>query len=237
MPEKKKNVENQYILEIRFRPNPRMLDKRGEWAEFLLQQMDVINWRIDKDRIDVFSETGDIRAFISFRNTGLIIYDAPAVDYFANLCSKLINFVFSLEEFGNSFTIERVGARGTFCFPYEGSFDELVNRYSTRFINLTDKGNDAVGNEAKIVDIGSPINFSDKDGKVNIMGGPMMKNQFPQLFERNEIFPDVGLFLDMDHWLEPKRKLDKGELDGIIRNFGTLIWNRKARISKLILEG
>ena len=66
-------ITNENILEIRYKPNPKILDYRGTWAEALAQVMSVSEWRIDENRIDVSNKEKTLKAFASYKNAGAVI--------------------------------------------------------------------------------------------------------------------------------------------------------------------
>jgi len=71
MPDTEKSVVNEHVLEIRYKPNPKILDLRGTWAEQISLHMDLPHWRIVANRIDAFTEGESIHAFVGFRNGGM----------------------------------------------------------------------------------------------------------------------------------------------------------------------
>ena len=68
---KMKKIISKHLVEIRYKPSSRFLDKRGEIAD-LLSSTTFDQWNISSNRIDFSSkEQENIGAFISFRNLGL----------------------------------------------------------------------------------------------------------------------------------------------------------------------
>lgn len=236
MPDQIAKLINEHVLEIRYRPNAKVLDYRGAWAESISDHLDLPHWRIVQNRIDIYNEGQAIRAFIGFRNGGLTVLDSPTKNYFPDLAGKLFRYVFQLEGFDDPILVERIGARSKFCTPFAGSFDELKSRFAERYLSITEKAQEAIGDQAKLVDIGAPLNFADQFGNFNTLSGPMSAEQFPAHFTRDEGFPDVGLFYDIDYWLRPNEELTSRRVIGHISEFAVSAWERHARIRDLLLE-
>jgi hypothetical protein len=131
------SITNEHVLEIRYKPNPKVLDHRGTWAEEISRHMELSEWRIVENRIDIFSKTQDVHAFVGFRNAGLVARDTPTANFFPDKAVKLLRYLFSLEGFGDPLTVERLGVRSRFCTPFDGTFETLCERYATRLLTLT----------------------------------------------------------------------------------------------------
>ena len=91
--------------------------------------------------------------------------------------------------------------------------------------------------DAKLIDIGGPLNFADKLGNFNTVSGPMEKGQILQFFNsrKDDEVPDIGLFYDIDYWLKPNKSMDCNQVSSNIRNFSIASWDRYERIKNLIL--
>ena len=197
---------NEHILEIRYKPNPKILDYRGTWAESISNHMKLPEWRIVENRIDIYDKDNKDRAFVGFRNAGFLAYNTATKNYFPDKAVKYFKYLFSFEGFEKSPYIERIGLRSKFCKEYNGSFDELKDKYSSNYLYLTKRAKEILN--AKLLDIGGPLNFADKYGNFNTMSGPMTDEQIPQFFEATEDLPAVGLYFDIDYWQKPKRELN-----------------------------
>lgn len=236
MSERVDSITNEHVLEIRYKPNPKVLDHRGRWAEQISEYMDLRHWGIIENRIDIFSDNQVEHAFIGFKNSGYIAADTPTKNFFPDKASKLFRFLFSLEDFGESLFLERIGVRSRFCTPYGGSFEDLTNLFVEKFICLTTEAKDAIGNQAKLIDIGAPLNFVDRLGNFNTMSGPMIKKQLNDFFRKAEGFPEVGLYFDIDYFLRPEKLVQGKEILSYIRSFAEEAWDRHERICSLIIS-
>lgn len=235
MTEKVDSVTNEHVLEVRYKPNPKILDHRGRWAEQISEHMSLRHWRIIENRIDIFSENEVEHAFVGFRNAGLIIADTPTKNFFPEKASKLFRFLFSLPDFGKSLHIERLGVRSKFCTPFGDSFERLVDLFSSKYVVMTPQAQTAVGTSAKLIDVGAPFNFVDKFGNFNTITGPMARAQLSDYFKKDKGFPDVGLFYDIDYFIRPNREISEKDVLSKIRDFADEAWERNARIGRLIM--
>jgi len=230
-------ITSEHLLEVRFKPNPRVLDLRGAWVQEIADQMDMREWGIVENRLDVFDSDEKRRAFVSFQNFGFLARDCPTTNYFPDHANKFLRIVTRLEEFGANLWVARIGMRARFCTPYDGTFDQLRARFLQRYVGLSESALDAIGREAKVLDIGAHLNFVDQYGNFNTMCGPMVRAQIDSLFPKVGGFPDVGLYYDIDYWLKPERELDTRELPSQVTKFSSQAWQRHERICRLILEG
>jgi hypothetical protein len=237
MPDQPSPVANELVVEVRYKPNARVLDFRGTWAEAISAFMQLPHWQIVENRIDIFTEDRSFRAFVGFRNAGLVLLESPNRNYFADQATKLLRFVFELEGFGDPVFVERLGVRSRFCDPFAGSFDELRDRFASQYVTLTDQAKQAIGADARLVDIGAPLNMADHLGNFNTMSGPMVKDQFPKFFTKDELFPDVGLYYDIDYWVKPERHIPGQQILTQIKDFSTASWDRHERLRDLLLPG
>lgn len=231
------SIENECLFEIRFKPDPKLLDHRGRWAERISEHMKLDKWSISENRIDVFSEDRKSVAFLGFRNAGMVLSNVRSKDYFQNYTRNFLTFVLALESFGNRIFVERLGVRCKFADGFGGTFESLRNRFAMRYVRITDDGQAAIGDDAEIVDIGAPINFKDQVGTFNTMCGPMAQSQFPDFFDRKGTFPSVGLFYDIDYFELSKRNYECEALIARIGEFFSAGWDRHKRIRDLIIQG
>jgi len=227
---------SEHILEIRYKANPKVLDYRGTWAALISEQMGLTDWRIIKDRIDIFDVERNNRAFVGFKNAGLVVRNSPTATYFPDQARKLFKFLFTLTGFDRNRLVTRIGVRSRSVTSFSGSFDNLVSRFSSRYLGLTPNAKKVLG--AELVDIGGPLNFKDKHGNFNTSSGPMPKSQISRFFkfEDEDNLPDVGLYIDIDYWLKPEKTVADNQILKIIRTFAQQAWHRHSQIQHLILR-
>lgn len=235
MPEKVDPRTNEQIVEIRYRPNPRILDRRGTWAAEISAEMGLEHWRIVENRVDSFDETQSQHAFVGFRNAGFTASDTPTRNFFADKAAKLLRFLFTLDGFGTELFVERIGVRCKFCSPYADGFERLVELFANRYVTLTPDAKTAIGTRARLIDIGAPLNFADHLGNFNSHCGPMARKQLAEFFRKNEGFPEVGLYYDIDYFIHPDRVMLGREVVGTVTGFANEAWDRYERVQLLIL--
>lgn len=235
MSDKIDTITNEHVLEIRYKPNPRVLDYRGTWAEQLSEHLGLAHWRIIENRIDIFSEHQVEHAFVGFRNAGFIASDTPTKNFFSDKATKLFRFLFTLEPFGDSLHVERLGVRSRFCTPFQDSFERLTQLFSTRYVTITPAARDAIGDSAKLIDMGAPLNFVDRLGNFNTHAGPMIKVQLANFFRKDTGFPEVGLFYDIDYFIRPAKILSGREVLAAISGFANEAWERHDRVKAVVL--
>lgn len=236
MTEKVDPVTNEHILDVRYKPNPKIIDHRGRWAEEIAEHMGFPHWRIIENRIDVFLDNEVEHAFVGFRNAGFVVIDTPTQTFFADKATKLFRFLFDLPDFGKSLHIERLGVRSKFCTSFNGSFEQLVQHFSSRYVNLTPQAREAAGASAKLIDAGAVLHFVDKLGTFHTNSGPLARQQLTDLFKKNTGFPEVGLYYDIDYFVRPNRAVVEKDVLANIRAFADEAWERHERIRRLILR-
>jgi len=227
---------NEHTFEIRYKPNPKILDYRGTWAELISNHMKLPQWNIVQNRVDIYDKTSKNHAFVGFRNSGFLTPDSSTKNYFYDQATKLFSFIAKLDGFEKEPFVERIGVRSKFCTAFDKGFDELKNRYSQRYLTLTREAEKAIN--AKLIDIGGPLNFVDNSGNFNTVSGPMERGQILQFFSsrNNDEVPEIGLFYDIDYWLKPNKSMDCRQINDNIKSFAIAAWERYERIKNLILE-
>jgi hypothetical protein len=65
------NFISENIIEVRYKPNPKLLDYRGTWAEMISTYLELSEWKIVENRFDVFDKDKSKRIFVSFEMKGL----------------------------------------------------------------------------------------------------------------------------------------------------------------------
>lgn len=232
------NIIDINLFEVRYKPNSKMLDYRGAWADAINSVMNYQHWRIDNNRIDVKDENGKHSAFVSFNNAGLSIKNAATKNYFPDHAIKFMKVLFELEGFELEPYIERIGVRSRFCTKFDGDFKTLLDKYSSRFVILTEPAKDIL--KSKLLDIGSPLVLEDDIGKINLMGGPMDTRQIKQFFEITDdddiTPPDVGLVFDIDYWNTPKSIMKENDLIESVKIYSNACWAMHDKLKTLVLS-
>ncbi len=199
--------------------------------------MELSEWHIAENRIDIYSTTHDQQVFVGFRNAGFVASDTPTPNYFQDKASKLIRCLFKLEGFGNLIVVERIRVRSRFCTPFNGKFEKLCERYETGFLTLAKEAREVLGDTCRLIDIGGPLNFVDSIGNFNTMSGPMARTQLITFFKKEIGFPEVGLFVDIDYWRRPEKDMGGNEVIAVVKSFAEAAWARHEQIRKLVMGG
>jgi len=228
-------ITNEHVLEIRYRPNPRVLDHRGAWAQLISEHMGLKHWQIVENRLDSFSEKQVEHAFVGFRNAGYTAADTPTRNFFPERATKLLRLLFTLGDFGEDLFVERLGVRSRFCTPFSSSFEELVDLVARQYLTPTEAAREAVGAKAKLIDIGAPLNFADGLGNFNTTLGPMAAKQLSEFFRKDEGFPPVGLYYDIDYFVRPDRLLRGKEILSTVGTLADEAWDRHDSVRALVL--
>jgi hypothetical protein len=181
-----------HILEIRYKPDPRFLDKRGSVAAQIADQ-DFNQWNISNDRID-FNNTKhpELSRFFSIRNLGVTSVYPATTQTFLDTSE---NYIKSAWPCFPANTITRLGVR-SFFLTKEDDFTKAFYKYKKTFLKLEES--QLAGFGADLVDIGLPLNFVDGDDIFNIMTGPMQKKQSIEIFTDSAF--DSGTYLEVDYF-------------------------------------
>lgn len=222
------------VLEIRYRPNGKVLDHRGEWAETLASHMSLSQWSIVDNRVDVFATDKTQHLFVSFRNAGMVCIDSPTANFFADKTQRFLRRLFQFSGFDDPLHVERLGVRHRVAAPFDGTFEELVQRFVTRYVGLS-AGFTAAFADANLVDIGAPLNFSDNVGKFNTHAGPMLEAQFKGFFKKREGLPAIGLFTDVDYFVTPSASVASNDIVTKAARLAAEAQRRSSSIRELIL--
>ncbi|MGP8247062.1 MAG: hypothetical protein ACLQVN_21405 [Bryobacteraceae bacterium] len=226
--------QSQFVFEIRYTANAKILDNRGRWASEIAAQMSLPHWLIVENRLDIFDENEKTRCFVGFRNSGFVANTPPTTNYFTDQCVKFAKHLMNLRDFQNPLPVERLGVRSRFLTPFNGTMEELVGRYKTRYYGVTREAEEALN--GKLIDIGSALNFVDRLGNFNTFGGPMAEEQSKGFFPNGEGFPAVGLYFDIDYWVRPNKEMTAEDITKTIRQFSGESLQKQGRVTDLVLS-
>lgn len=225
---------NKFIFELRYKPNAKMLDFRGSWAESISDHMQLSEWAIIDNRIDVYSKDARNRAFVGFGNAGFETNDVPSKNYFEDQTISFTKFILNLKGFDTPLFINRMGVRSMFFTPYEGKFIDLLERYATRFLSMTKAAVDIMN--AELSDIGGPLVFKGVDCNFNSTSGPMKEDQAKQFLQRSDTLPDVGLYFDIDYWKKPEQLIPNSDIFEFVGRSSKESWDKYARTVELLFK-
>ncbi len=229
------SILSEHIFEVRYRANSKILDYRGKWAELISDHLALPHWSIVENRIDIFDKPNSERAFVGFRNSGYTCGDPSTSNFFPDKAIKFYKFLSKLDGFVSPLFVERIGIKSKFITAYESNFEALLALFTKNYISIADKALKCIN--AKLVDIGALLNFSDKIGNFNTVCGPMKKEQMKDFMPKRTEYPEVGLFYDIDYWQKPNSKISDNAIAKIIQEYARTSWVRYSAITSLILEG
>jgi len=223
---------NEQILELRYRPNARIIDYRGELAELIAEQLNLPRWRVSQDRVDVFDESHRHRAFVSHRNVGFSVQDSATSNYFGDKAGQFLRFVADIEPVGKTWTVLRLGVRSKFCSPVELDFEEAVERFNQRYSVLTPQAEEAIA--ADVEDFGSTLELRDQHGWFKLQIGPMAEDQLGRFFKDRDEYPDVGIYCDIDYALTDQ-EVTVDDAIRFLRATAQASWERRDRLERMLL--
>jgi len=216
---------------MRFKPNAKILDYLGEWTEYLVNEMNLPDWNIDINRLNLYDKKN--QAFLGFKNCGFVSISPDTRNYFEDQASKFLRAIFKLEEF-KPLPVTRMGVRSAFLMSYAGNFESIFQKYKDKVIKPTDKALEALNGQ--LIDLGVPLNFKDGEAYFNTMTGPMTSLQIKRFFPTIESTPDVGLFFEIDYFKENIGNEQLEQLIGLLKTFAHKSWQKMDSLVKLVLE-
>jgi|GEM_PF-1060163 len=232
-PKGKRDSINSLVFELRYKPDPTLVDRRGTLVRDLSKCLDLPRWLIDTNKVEISSDDKREMVIVSFKNLWYNILDAETPKAFQEKARKLLEIVAKKYSAFEDATAEFVGIRSTFCTEFAGTLESLVTRFESRCVNITPAVRAII--DGTLVDIGAPMNFKDSLGDFNIKSGPMGENQIREFFPKHTVVPDVGFFLDIDYLLRRDDKIDVKRLCDRIQKCSDAAWGKNREFAELIL--
>lgn len=174
-----------FVCEIRFVPNPKFLDIRGEIASAMSNDK-LKQWKISKDRVDVSGKEGV--AFASYSNLGFITLEEKNIDDCIKSIDEAIKILGDLPPV-------RWGVRIYSISPSRKKFPTLLNKCKNKLLNFNPKNFSKI--DGQLEDLGISYIFSNGKDKFQITIGPMEKKQSVNYFPEDKL-PKNGIFVDLD---------------------------------------
>ena len=227
---------NDQILEVRFTPNPCVMDRRGMWTKSLLKSFGLNEWQASENRIEVHTGDNKLRAFVGFKNMGLSASDTN-IDAFLERASQFVKTVIDLPDFSKPLYVERLGVRVKLSQPYEGTFGTLRTRYLERYGSIQMDLRQVLGQNVTVADVGYVFDFEDGAISFKIAAGPMEQEQLAQFLSGRPDLPAVALFYDIDHWVKPSTTWQARDILETCTSLSKSAWEKFFRINELILRG
>ncbi|MDP8208455.1 MAG: hypothetical protein P9L92_17455 [Candidatus Electryonea clarkiae] len=230
-------IYDEQLFEIRFEPDPLLLDSRGLWVEEISKSLDLDKWQISSNRIDVHDEKKSLRTFISFNNLGLIVRSSPSKYYLDNT-NKYLDLIGNNYNFLEHRKILRIGTRFLFWIEFKGNINKLVKRCTDRYVNITPEARKCYGNNKSLLDLGFSSIFKSDKGSIRTKLGPMTVEEAPNLFSEYEYnrAHNHGLFYDIEYYSLPDIPFDSSTLKDTIIEFSNESLEIYDNIAKLIFS-
>lgn len=236
--EQHRYLPNDFTVEIRFKPNPRMLDHRGEWAARLSELLELDKWVIAENVLDVHDEPTTQRALVAFNRCALTMIDVTGSEVFSARAIKFLTFLFDLPDFTRRLWVHRLGVKPRFFTLFDGGFEQLLNRVKDRYFDLKTEAKEAIGESATLTDIGALLDLKDDLGDFKSLCGAMKRDQARTImdYRKKDELPLVGLYYDIDYFTKPDKEMRDDEIAGTIQKFAYEGWQRHQRIRSLIVR-
>ncbi len=232
-------LPNDISCQIDYKPNPLIMDRRGQWTAILCEKLEYPDWRIIENRLDVINKAQNARGYVSFNKCVFTLTDVNSHEVFATKASEFLETVFALDGFDNHLQVKRLGVRARFCTPFPASFDKLLARFTTLYIDLKDAAKSALGENTIATDAAAPWYFKDEHGDFKTYCGPMKKDQIAEFFNYRAAtdLPDVGLYYDIDYYDLSQEDKEEIEVESILLKLPVFVraaWDRHQTVRNLI---
>jgi hypothetical protein len=200
---------SEHIIEVRYKPNPLLLDQQGLRAKLLSDGFGYEHWVVSQNVVRAMGSDKKETAFIGYHNAGLVCQDLPDAKAFVlrieTFC-KVLYRVPCIEEA----TLTRLGVRSRFLRAFDASFATLMELFSGRCLRISEPYRKTLA--GTIEDVGAPINCRDSVGNFNTHCGPMDAEQAKAFMKREHDLPPVSLYFDIDYWLSPQAKMTEKQV-------------------------
>ncbi len=191
----KENKITEYLVEVRFVPNSKVLDKRGDIASQVSLSTDFDHWNIGTNKISFTnSKKEKIYSAFGFKNLGVLSKYPNDQETFLN---ETKSFIKTCWNFYDSSQTIRIGVKTKYLIEID-SFKKAFDAYRKKFLHINDK--DIANFGGDLIDVGFPLNFADGENFFNVTTGPMQKKEFEQFIDVPEDVFDSGIYIDVDYF-------------------------------------
>lgn len=227
---------SEHVLELRYKPDSRVLDQRGSLAASFSEYLKLSEWRITQNRVDVYDKEQTTRVFASFRNAGVVVRNPTDSENFPRLASKFVNFLSRQRPFNKTFPLVRLGVRSRFGFASQLPFSDLFGRFSNRVIDIQPEVRETIGGVP--IDIAFPMDFDAPNGRIHSNSGPMESEQLRTFFgfHPQERLPEVALYIEFDYSARPQGNTSATEIISALRDYAARNWDNAQRLRDIVME-
>lgn len=210
----KKNIEK-LTCEIRFKPDPTFLDKRGQVAGAISKNSTFLHWNIDVNKIIFFGDSNkNIKAQVSYKDLTVVSLSPNSRSF---LVGNLDSIIENSWDYLSYKKITRIGVRSIF-FIEVNNFKEIFDLIKKKF--LLDDSCDFISKN--LYDIGLSFNFSNGKSFSHVSIGPMEEKQIKENFdeEKRKDVPKNALYIDVDSFITTvSPNISKKELIDLTKKF------------------
>src|SRR3989442_11090007 len=236
MPLDEKNVVSEHVLEIRHRAFGRLIDIRGLIADAVAAKGQMPVWSITDSRVDFKPSDEDQRevGFVSHRNIGYVVRSPYTRQYMHDRAMRFNRDVFAVEEYRMP-DVVRFGFRSQILFPTRDTFAGLLKKTNER-MPLPKQLNEVF--DAQIEDYGQIVVLKRGETHIRLRGGPMEGEQAKtetSLGAQKDRIPEVGFFMDIDHWRTNPRPMDDRKISTLLQQVNESAWKAASAYHDILL--
>ncbi|HYS03690.1 MAG TPA: hypothetical protein VEW47_00710 [Candidatus Dormibacteraeota bacterium] len=236
MPLDERNVVSEHVLEIRYRAFGALLDIRGRIADAVAAKGQMSVWSITDSRVDFKPTDEDEReiGFVSHRNIGYVVRTPDTRQYMHDRAMRFIRDVFAVDGYKLP-DVVRFGFRSQILFPTRDSFAGLLKKTSERMPQpkqLTEVF------DAQIEDYGQIVVLKRGETHIRVRGGPMQSAQAKtetSLGAQKDRIPEVGFFLDLDHWRTNPGPMDERKISALLQQSNDSAWKAASAYHDILI--
>jgi hypothetical protein len=187
------------IFEVRYPAAGPLFDNRGRIANTWRWEFGFTDWRIARNEVTVYEESGASRFQVGHQRCGLVVELPTRYVDFSRQAVTLVSHTLELLEVRK---LERIGLR-LIQLAERKHFRLLVTRMREGLYRLDEEDWEPLGGHP--TDVGFPLTLRIGDRNANFMMGPMEKMQLAKYFESDrtkEQLPEAALFVDFDFYEE-----------------------------------
>ena len=226
----------EYIFEIRYHSNFLILDNKGLILKELVDEFKFERYSNGNNGISVSKTDNTINAVFTHDRLGITLRGDNTLEVFKSYISKFLDIVFNIDVFIETINVLRIGARiRTYC-NHESSFNDLKELYLKNYVTINPSLESEMG--IPLIDFGYPLDYKDDDLFVKTNSGPMKSIQAINMFREypeDDLLPsDIGIYIDVDSFVTPKKKIDFENISESISNLINTSKEKSEIIEKVI---
>jgi hypothetical protein len=239
MPDSEKYIPNKLTFQVSTEANSRVLDIRGALATELVAEFGLKEWSISENTVQAHNKGKDHAVVIGYNRYAMAKSDCTNDEYI-ELLRRLLGIMRNRNELSKETGIRRIGVRGLFFTAYRGGFEQLMNQFRKKFINVTPEGMNCFGS-LTLKDIGAPLYFSSDKATVHFSCGPAKREEVKERHLREheeDKLPLVGLLMDIDCFFAPETptSLSLNAIEERIKDYVGECWSIHDKARKLIVS-